>query len=88
VPPPQTPAQRERALALAQQVRVLRAQLKRDLKHGRCSIRGVLSDPPSFITTAKVIDMLRAVPGYGPVKANKILKQCQHRAEQNDRRPV
>jgi ribosomal protein S13 len=21
--------------------------------------------------------MLRAVPGYGPVKANKILKQCR-----------
>ncbi|MCA1680619.1 MAG: hypothetical protein LC777_17525 [Actinobacteria bacterium] len=63
-PPPQSPAQRDRA------------QLKRDLKQGRCSIDAVLSDPPSFIATAKVIDILRAMPGYGPVKANKIIKHA------------
>jgi hypothetical protein len=77
MPPPQSPDQRDRALALAQEVRVRRAQLKRDLKHGRCSIDTVLRDPPSFIATAKVIDILRAMPGYGPVKASKIIKQCR-----------
>jgi hypothetical protein len=54
-----------------------RAQLKRDLKGGRCSIHSLLTDPPPYVETAKVFDMLLAVPGYGRVKANKLLAQCR-----------
>ena len=33
--------------------------------------------PPDYILTAKVSDMLLAVPKYGQVKVNKILQQCR-----------
>ena len=64
-------------LARANEIRTRRAQLKRDLKAGRQSIHGLLLDPPTYVETAKVFDMLLAVPKYGRVKANKVLNQCR-----------
>ena len=69
--------QRMDALARANQIRVKRAQLKRDLKAGRHSIHQLLLDPPEYVETAKVFDMLLAVPKYGRVKVNKILAHCR-----------
>jgi hypothetical protein len=69
--------QRMDALARANQIRTQRAQLKRDLKSGRRSIQSLLLDPPEYIETAKVFDMLLAVPKYGRVKVNKILAHCR-----------
>jgi hypothetical protein len=65
------------ALQRANEIRTRRAQLKRDLKSGRASIHRLLLDPPEWVETAKVFDMLLAVPKYGRVKANKILQQCR-----------
>ena len=65
------------ALARANEIRSLRAQLKRDLKAGRHSIQQLLLDPPEYLETAKVFDMLLAVPKYGRVKVNKILTHCR-----------
>ena len=65
------------ALARANQIRTRRAQLKRDLKSGRLSIHTLLLDPPEYVETAKVFDMLLAVPKYGRVKVNKILTTCR-----------
>jgi hypothetical protein len=76
-PPERSLTQRLVALERANEVRTMRAQLKRDLKGGRCSIHAVLTDPPSYVETAKVFDMLLTVPGYGRVKANKVLAQCR-----------
>jgi hypothetical protein len=36
-----------------------------------------LTDPPAFVLTAKVADLLLALPKYGPVKVNKLLGQCR-----------
>jgi S13-like protein len=69
--------QRMDALQRANQIRTRRAQLKRDLKGGRVSIHTLLLDPPEFLETAKVFDMLLAVPKYGRVKANKVLGTCR-----------
>jgi hypothetical protein len=69
--------QRMDALARANLIRTRRAQLKRDLKSGRLSIHALLLDPPEYIETAKVCDMMLAVPKYGRVKVNKILAQCR-----------
>jgi S13-like protein len=69
--------QRMDALARANQIRTRRAQLKRDLKGGRTSIHDLLLEPPEFVETAKVFDMLLAVPKYGRVKTNRILNQCR-----------
>ncbi len=65
------------ALARANQIRIKRAQLKRDLKAGRLSIHSLLLNPPEYVETAKVFDMLLAVPKYGRVKVNKILAHCR-----------
>jgi hypothetical protein len=77
VAPSRSRAQREDALRRATAVRRQRAQLKRDLKAGRCAIEEVLSDPPAFVQTAKVADLLLALPKYGPVKVNKLLSRCR-----------
>ena len=69
--------QRMDALQRANEIRMRRAQLKRDLKSGRRSIHELLSEPPEYLETAKVFDMLLAVPKYGRVKANKILVNCR-----------
>ena len=65
------------ALQRANEIRSRRAQLKRDLKAGRSSIHQLLLEPPDYLETAKVFDMLLAVPKYGRVKVNKILQQCR-----------
>ena len=54
-----------------------RAKLKRDLKAGRSAIHELLLEPPTYVETAKVFDLLLAVPKYGRVKANKVLTQCR-----------
>ena len=69
--------QRMEALQRANDIRVRRAKLKRDLKDGRVQIEEVLMDPPEYVSTAKVFDMLMAVPKFGRVKAARLLNQCR-----------
>ena len=69
--------QRMEALKRANDIRTARAKLKKDLKAGRKSIHAILLDPPEYLLTAKVFDMLLAVPKYGRVKTNRILNQCR-----------
>src|ERR687893_599249 len=75
--PERSLVQRMDALQRANQIRTRRAQLKRDLKAGRVSIHDLLRSPPDYLETAKVFDMLLAVPKYGRVKVNKILVTCR-----------
>ena len=65
------------ALARANEIRSLRAQLKKDIKSGATSLASVISDPPEYVMTAKVYDMLMAVPKYGRVKATRFLTHCR-----------
>ena len=69
--------QRREALERANEVRTRRAKLKKDLKAGRESIDNLLTEPPEYIKSMKVSDMLLAVPKYGRVKVNKVLTQCK-----------
>src|SRR5947209_4696620 len=75
--PERSLVQRMDALQRANEIRTKRAQLKRDLKAGRHSIHQLLLKPPDYVETAKVVDMLLAVPKYGRVKVDKILRQCK-----------
>jgi hypothetical protein len=75
--PERSLVQRMEALARANDVRSRRAQLKRDLKAGRQPIHELLLRPPEYLETAKVFDLLLAVPKYGRVKVNKILSHCR-----------
>ncbi len=69
--------QRMEALRRANEIRVRRAQLKKDLKAGTVRIEEILRDPPEYVSTAKVIDILMAVPKFGRVKAARFLNQCR-----------
>ena len=77
VAPERSYLQRMDALQRANDIRTRRAQLKRDLKAGRQPIDELLLGPPGYLETAKVFDLLLAVPKYGRVKVNKILSQCR-----------
>ena len=69
--------QRMDALKRANDVRVRRAKLKKDLKDGHVRIEAILDNPPEYVETAKVFDMLMAVPKFGRVKAARFLNQCR-----------
>ena len=75
--PERSLTQRMEALKRANRIRTKRAKLKRDLRSGNVSPQGLLLSPPEYILTAKVSEMLLAVPKYGQVKVNKILAQCR-----------
>jgi hypothetical protein len=69
--------QRMEALKRANDIRVKRAKLKKDLKSGAVSIEQILAEPPEYVSTAKVFDMLMAVPKFGRVKSLRMLNQCR-----------
>jgi hypothetical protein len=75
--PARSTNQRMDALQKANVIRTRRANLKRDLKAGRVSIHRLLLEPPEYLETAKVFDLLLAVPKYGRIKANKVLQSCR-----------
>lgn len=75
--PERSLTQRMDALKRANEIRTRRAKLKRDLKAGRVKIQRLLLDPPEYLQTAKVFDLLLAVPKYGRVKVNRILTHCR-----------
>ena len=75
--PERSLTQRMDALQRANEIRSERARLKRDLKAGRTQIHGLLLRPPEYLQTAKVFDLMLAVPKYGRVKVNRILAQCR-----------
>jgi len=69
--------QRRAALQKGNEVRSERARLKRDLRAGRVTIYAYLLDPPEWLGTAKVSEMILAIPKYGRVKVDRAIKQCR-----------
>jgi hypothetical protein len=65
------------ALQRANHVRSRRARLKVGLKRGEVTIASVLRQPPEFLLTAKVVDLLMAAPKCGRVKSARIMEQCR-----------
>jgi hypothetical protein len=75
--PGRTLDQRMRALRHANEVRIGRARLKRELASGMMRIDEIIARPPEFANTAKVYDLLLALPKVGPAKAARWLSQCR-----------
>ena len=75
--PAQTLDQRLRALRQANEIRSRRAALKKELASGRVRIADVLARPPAYAKTAKVQDLLLAVPKVGPARAARLLSRCR-----------
>ena len=61
------------ALRQANQVRVLRAKLKQDLRADKVRLELVLATRAEYLASAEVFDLLVAVPKIGPVKAGRLL---------------
>ena len=51
-------------------------------------IEQILGDPPEYVSTAKVFDMLMAVPKFGRVKAARFLQHVPHQPVEDGRRPL
>jgi hypothetical protein len=69
--------QRMDALQRANHVRSQRAALKTALKTGDAYITAIVQDPPEYLLTAKVLDLIMAAPKYGRVKAAKVMERCR-----------
>jgi hypothetical protein len=70
------PEARAAALAKAAQARRIRAELKQMLKSGEVSLRQLLerSGDSAALSKMRVIDVLAAMPAYGPVKARRLME--------------
>lgn len=75
--PERTRQQRMEALERANGIRSKRAELKQQLKSGAVHICDILADPPEYVHTAKVFDLIMAVPKFGRVKTSKVLERCR-----------
>lgn len=69
--------QRRDALAQANRVRAERAALKVALKRGALDVAPLLVSPPPCLATARVAELLAAVPRCGPVKVARLLENCR-----------
>jgi hypothetical protein len=73
----QVRSRRLAALTRANQVRHDRAAIKDDLRHGRSRIAEMLLDPPPCLLTARLAEILLAVPGLGKVRVRRLLNSCR-----------
>lgn len=71
--PERSLTQRRDALGKANLIRTTRAEMKRDVKARRREVTALILDPPWWLESMKVFDLLMASPKIGRVKANKIL---------------
>lgn len=75
--PDRTLAQRMSALEKANEIRIYRAALKREIAAGLVDAAGKLTDNDPMLETMKVHELLMAMPGTGRVKVNRILTREQ-----------
>jgi len=75
--PERSLAQRMAALRRANDIRTRRAELKRQIKAGNKDTSRLITDPPEYVETMKVWDLLIATPKYGRVKVNRVLTQSR-----------
>lgn len=69
--------QRRAALQVANEIRTKRANLKKELKAGHGSVVSVILEPPEWVETMHLRDLLMSAPKLGRVKVNRILTQCR-----------
>lgn len=67
---------RQRATQLAADARRHRAQLKTQLKHGTLQLEDLIASLADDRVAAKmpVVDVLEALPAFGPVKAQRLMQ--------------
>jgi hypothetical protein len=75
--PPLSDEQRQQARHAATEARRRRAEMKQALRTGERSLAQVLdlAEDDDVIAHAKVIDVLKALPRVGTVRANKVMER-------------
>lgn len=68
--------QRNDALAAANETRLARAKMKREIKGGRRSVASVVLDTPWYAEKMYVLELLMAMPRYGQARARRLLHQA------------
>lgn len=76
-PPTRSTKQREDALARANEIRSARARLKKQLKARQTTVGPLLADPPDWIETMSILELLLALPQLGRVKADRVLQRAR-----------
>jgi hypothetical protein len=74
-PPQLTPEQRAAALQKAAEARAARAEIKARLKNNSLSLSDALSSDDANIGKLKVVSLLESLPGWGKVKARKVMEE-------------
>ncbi|MBC6458755.1 integration host factor, actinobacterial type [Actinomadura sp. HBU206391] len=74
--PTLTPEQRAQALEKAQQARKERSELLAGVKSGTLSVGDILARTDDIAKKTKVVQVLKALPGYGPAKAAALMEQA------------
>ena len=72
-----SPEQRQQALAKAAAARRARSELLEQVKTGQLTVQDVLrrAETDETVKKTKVLQLLKAVPGYGSAKAHQLLEQ-------------
>lgn len=70
------PEQRAAALEIASRARAVRKEPKEKLATGEIALAEVVESKDEAIRRMRVIDLIRAMPGYGPAKAATTMKEC------------
>ena len=74
--PQLTPEERTAALEKAKQARILRAQVREDLKSGKLSLEDLLEKKDDeVIGRMKVSTLIETMPGYGKAKTEKVMAE-------------
>jgi hypothetical protein len=77
IAPERSLTQRLDALGRANEVRVYRAQLKRDMKAGLTRFPDVLDSTDPLLATMRVFDLLVSIPKVRRVKAQAVLAKAR-----------
>lgn len=67
--------QRMDALAAANETRLARAKMKRQIKRGRLRITSVIMDPPWYAETMLVAELLAAQARWGNARSHKHMRR-------------
>jgi len=75
--PTMTPEQRADALAKAAEARTARSELLAKVKSGELSAKQVFERDDEIAKKTRVVQVLRALPGYGAAKVTALMTACE-----------
>ena len=70
------PERRAAALEIASRARAGRKETKEKLAAGEIALAEVVESEDEAIRRMRVIDLIKAMPGYGPAKAATTMEEC------------